>query len=341
MIFDYSYKPDQKDIVVSLLIDGCEDIYPDFETQLKTYTQNFGVTYLPLIEQHAPKYQYSLFRHLLVLVKTDDVEAAIQRCHQTYPNYNCISIGMVYSTENAMHQAKGTIDRLKQQYGDSVNFLRPDICQSEQWFCSDLKLLDNAICDTIRIKYHPQKMTEKPLGISEEARNYFDSMSKLYTKYHLYHRSASDGFFALRYKDGILITATKTYKNPLDCERISFIQDYDEKTNVLTYSGQYLPSSDSVEAWVVFKENPDITSIVHTHASERFTRNPKYQHKVVVPKGTYGDPNIGHQINQQVKKYTNDFLILEEHGEYFSFTQEPLQVSNTLENILKSETTLI
>tara|TARA_Y100000588_G_C14162416_1_gene885403 strand:+ start:50 stop:1078 length:1029 start_codon:yes stop_codon:yes gene_type:complete len=340
MIFDYSYKPSKEDIVVSLLMNNCGDIYQGFEQELREYTQKFDITYLPMADVDKEKYQNSLFRHLLILERSDNIDDAMNQYEKLFSSYNCISIAFIYSSTDAMNKAKDSIDRLKLVYGDRVNFLRPDTYLNNSWFCSRLKTLDNAICDTIRIKYNPKKISGVTPFITHEIKKWFNSMSEFYTNYKLYHRSASDGFFAIRYGDGILITSTKTYKNPLNCERISYIHDYDEKTNTLSYSGQYLPSSDSVEAWVVFQENSDITSIVHTHASDSITRNPKFKDKIKVAKGTYGDPLIGHEINKCIRNYLNDFFILEEHGEYFTFTLEPDEISRALENILQETVAL-
>ncbi|MFK5970606.1 MAG: class II aldolase/adducin family protein [Candidatus Marithrix sp.] len=139
-------------------------------------------------------------------------------------------------------------------------------------------------------------------------------------KNNLFHRSSTDGFISLRCSDGgFFITATKTDKIELDFNRISYVHSYDEESNVLTYSGSYLPSSDSVEASVIYTKMPDINAILHTHASPQFTRNPKFSNKIAVPPMRYGEPELGDRLVEffKSKNTCGDFAIMEDHGELF------------------------
>lgn len=334
MTFSYDKKPESKDILVTYLLDGAESFYEGIETDFESVGNRYGFQCLCANAIERSDYQHCLIKHIIILVKSDDVLKTMRQYEPLLSWYGCMSIGFVYSHSKVMREQGKVVEELKKKYGDHVNFLRPDKLLSENCYVSRLKILDNAVCDTIRIKYIPKQISQDIPNMSETYKHFFNEASRLYTDHKLYHRSPSDGFFAARYENGIYVTATKTYKNPLDLTRIAYVHDYDEETNVLTYSGPYLPSSDIVEAFIVMKNNPDISCIVHTHASELFTRNEDYRHKIQVGRGSYGVPEIGYQINQVIRANLNDFIIIEEHGEFFTYTHEPVEAIKKLSDFL-------
>lgn len=198
--------------------------------------------------------------------------------------------------------------------------MRPDeVCQNG-FVVSDIKLMDNIICDTIRLKYRAICLDDKSLydTIPQDVQQFFASAAKYYGKYKMYHRSNTDGYFAIRKPEGVYITATKTPKDEyLDFNRISLIISYDRHQNTIEYIGRYLPSSDAVEAFVVFANNPSLQHIIHTHDSQNFTRNCKNNRFVQVPPMHYGEPELGDLISATYKKTKASVVILQEHGEMF------------------------
>jgi hypothetical protein len=237
---------------------------------------------------------------------------------------NSLSMAFMYKTYEEMYSYRELVEKLKNISNDKVNFLLPDETDNKNGYLyvSEQKILDNAVCDTVRIKYIPQKSGDNITEIIQNYKNYFLQISSYFQKYSLYHRSPSDGFISLRINEGILITSTKTPKVNLDLSRISLIHSYCPKTNVLIYSGKYLPSSDSVEAITAYDSCIDIKSIIHTHASIRYTRNSIYLNKIKVHTKTYGTYELGLDISNNIKHYLDDFFIMKDHGEIFALRNE-------------------
>jgi hypothetical protein len=329
----YSYKPKLEDIIVSVFQHLQHPYYLTISDQIAAAGNRYGFRVkqdrLSVAEKNC------VLKHAIVIVSTEDVESETNKYVELLDEYNTISLVFIYSSLQKMLSYKNVIEKLKLQYNDRLNFLRPDLeLTSGEWVVSQEKLIDNSICDTVRIKYNPIKDNATQIALTQEYQDFFTQVSNLYTNYQLYHRSASDGFFAARLGEKFYITATKTYKNPLDLNRVSLVHYYDEQTNSLCYSGDFLPSSDVVEAAIVFSKNPEIISIVHTHASERYTRNPHFQDKIKVLRNSYGTPELGREINKVISAYLDDFIILEEHGEFFVMKGSLLEAPSKLEAML-------
>lgn len=88
--------------------------------------------------------------------------------------------------------------------------------------------------------------------------------------------------------------------------------------NTLKYRGQYLPSSDAVEAAIVMQKCAEVRSLIHTHASETFTRNPLLRYKVLVGRERYGEAPLGLEICRALDTVDDGFVIMEDHGEVFA-----------------------
>lgn len=241
------------------------------------------------------------------------------RTSKSFAGSNTASISFKYTGNTHFTEFSDKIEKLKNKYNDSINFLRPDIYFENSAYVSDQKIWDNSICDSVRVKYKPQCQFGN-FVVSEhlELSKYFERMSEIYKRLKLWHRSMSDGYFAVRFKSGFAITATKTYKFPLDTNRISFVKEFNENSNEIHYDGNFLPSSDSVEAAILFRECPSIDWILHSHASDQFTRNQKFLDRVLVPELPYGEPELGHALVDGLRNVNDGFVIMKEHGEVFS-----------------------
>ncbi|WP_159945012.1 MULTISPECIES: aldolase [unclassified Nocardiopsis] len=233
--------------------------------------------------------------------------------------YSVISVAFRYDDEAQMLSYADAVEKFKRLAADRINFLRPVADPDGAMSVPDDKLLDNSVCDSVRIKYRPVNTDPLPVVLDEQTKEFFQHASRAFQRYRLYHRSASDGYFACRPQGatGYFITATKSYKDPLDLRRIAFVEGYDEATNELRYRGAYLPSSDSVEASILMALRPEVSSIVHTHASEIFTRNPRFRDRVLVGIERYGEPQLGHLVHRALNLVDDGFLIMEDHGEVF------------------------
>jgi len=230
--------------------------------------------------------------------------------------YSSATICISYQNSSAFRDAGKTIDTWKLEFGPSINFLRPDD-RSDPVLPNYTKILDNSVCDTVRVKY---KAVRRNLSLDCPAtvRTFFNSCSSLYSDHELYHRASTDGFFCCKYDDLIFITSTRTNKIQFDISRTAVIHQYDEKTNEVTYSGPFLPSSDSVEACVLLSRMPHLTAILHTHASEKITRNPKMRSHILVPPLPYGERDLGHSIADALISRERTWGILDDHGEVFT-----------------------
>jgi hypothetical protein len=237
--------------------------------------------------------------------------------------FDSISIALVYNTATDMCVAAPIVDHWKVAYHDRVNFLRPDtVSTCGAWYVSEEKLLDNAVCDTVRVKYIPRCISHAPPVLGDYARQVFSLCSQIYAEYRMYHRAITDGYFAVRADSkSFLITSTKTVKTEVISERVSRVVHYDSAANELTYEGRFLPSSDAVEAAIVFEAHPAIRGLMHTHASSLFTRNARYESHIRVPQLPYGDPLLGNALAVALGDTDDGFIIMKEHGEVFALSE--------------------
>lgn len=231
--------------------------------------------------------------------------------------YGTASIALRYQSWEHARSFEEDIEAMKAASSDRINFLMPDSEDLGGIYVSSQKILDNAVCDTVRVKYVPKRVSGH-IAVPSEVASYFRACSRLFEEHHLYLRAPTDGYFAMKVRDGFFITATKTKKTDLDIDRISFVHEYDRENNQLAYSGAYLPSSDSVEAAVLLDQLPEISVLMHTHASKQFTRNPHFADRAIVPALPYGEPTLGIEVAKALSRLRDGFVIMREHGEIFA-----------------------
>ena len=315
-MIDYSVKPIREQVAVDLFAINDSARVLECARAMTVAGEQYGFVFSEVSDISQPRLSGLVLRHLICIADHPYDASLVGQIGRSLEMYDTASIAFRYEDARSMLLFSDQIERDKETYKGCINFLRPDEFCVDHCSVSLQKIVDNAVCDTIRVKYIPRRVGQM-LRLTSFEQNFFSRASHLYDKYQMYLRAPSDGYFALRRKDGFLITATKTLKTPLDLSRISYVRGYDEGANELEYEGPFLPSSDAVEASIVFRDNPEVTCIVHTHASDLFTRNPRYASKVLVPALPYGEPLLGHHIAGCVRT-GHDFVIMAEHGEIFA-----------------------
>ncbi|OGB83127.1 hypothetical protein A3F66_01715 [candidate division TM6 bacterium RIFCSPHIGHO2_12_FULL_32_22] len=322
-MFDYSYKALPEKVVVTVSSIGIpEDWQKKILIKLNQQGEKYGFSVACVKGNEDFNSQKNGELNLLICkIGTPYKEDIVEKLSSYLKRYQVISLAFTYSSFNEMMKYREHIEMIKRKFDDKINFLRPDsVNENNMYYVSDEKILDNAVCDSVRVKYQPKNLnrTIVELGYNQFIKDFFIMSSTLYEKWNLYHRSSTDGYFAIRSNNGFFITATKTNKVNLDFIRISFVHSYDEKNNVLEFSGEYLPSSDAVEASIVFKNLPNVSSIIHTHASDLFTRNISFSDRVLVPRLPYGEPDLGYAIVKALNAVSDGFIIMDNHGEIFA-----------------------
>jgi Class II Aldolase and Adducin N-terminal domain len=322
---DYS-RPLRPDEVVVCVVDPNRR-FPSLHEDVSVAGERYCFSVLHVEDQTTPlNLGGRLVRHAIIVDGLDDPRAAYDRHSEFLKAFSSATLAVSYSSVAAFLGSSDEVERLKAETGGRVNFLRPS-AESGQYRPALAKLVDNSVCDSVRIKYRPKRRSGDLTSLlGQEHLEFFRQCSRLYREHAMYHRAPTDGFFSVRLSgSSFFITATKTNKAGFDPRRISLVHRYDPETNELEYSGAFLPSSDSVEASLLFTNVPWIGAVLHSHASERFTRNPRYAHKVAVPPMSYGDAELGRRLVDYLKpRPGHDFLIMEDHGELFLSSDGPL-----------------
>jgi hypothetical protein len=319
-VFDYSRPLEASEVVVSFLDQTNLNLFLSLPKIIQNNAELYGFCFESIDKVISQDFNKYSLKHLIVVTDESDVSIATKKYKSWLKHYDTMTLAICYSDFQHYEQAGKVIDEFKKLYGDRINYLRPTYNKIGMWTPCPQKLADNSICDSVRIKYKAQKID---INIAQSIRAYapfFESCSNVFRKYQLWHRSPTDGFFAIRIGDSqkFLITSTKTNKINIDLNRIALIHSYDQANNIITYSGSFLPSSDSVEAAIVLNEISSISALVHTHASKLFTRNPLYEDKVKISPMSYGEPKLGKALVRELKNMLfDDFLIMADHGELF------------------------
>jgi hypothetical protein len=265
-------------------------------------------------------------KHIIIVGGIDNPQEITERYYSLISQCTSATICMTYSSRAAFLDASQEVEHLKSKYNGKINYLLPNVTKG-MYVPRKQKIVDNSICDSVRIKYKPQKINSLTKeNIPDDVKCFFSNISRIIKAYKLHHRASTDGFISIRdingNPDSFYISCTKTDKVNLDLDRISLVHTYNRGSNSLLYSGSYLPSSDSVEAAVLYQDCKAVNGIVHTHASKNFTRNSSYSDKIAIPPSSYGEPQTGSAISAFLNQSSFcDFIIMEDHGELFMSTQ--------------------
>jgi ribulose-5-phosphate 4-epimerase/fuculose-1-phosphate aldolase len=256
--------------------------------------------------------------HLIVVAQWRQWAEVSSHLELWLAKFDSVSFSLEYDTGGEFARSGAVVESIKASRGDRINFLMPVRNSDGAWRVPHQKVLDNAVCDTVRVKYTPKRLSECPPRLLDEELLFFKDASAAFAKYRLFFRSPTDGYIALRIRsDAFVITATKTDKITLNADRLCIVHGYDSAHNLLQYSGRFLPSSDSVEASIIFQRHPGIKALIHTHASDLFTRNPRHRGNVLVPALPYGTPELGERVSEALMVASPGWIIMEDHGEVF------------------------
>ena len=198
--------------------------------RLRQNGDTFGFTIVPVTSKSASS--SVKLRHLLV-VGLEPKEAFCEtRIESFLQDWTSVSIAACYASAEDVALAARMITYLKDKFKDRVNFLRPDLHSQERgWHVSAQKILDNAVCDTIRVKYSPCCISRERLLLPPIAKQFFHQCSEAYTRLSMFHSTDCDGYFAIKDSPtSFFITATKTPKRKLDFDRITRVISYDESS---------------------------------------------------------------------------------------------------------------
>lgn len=321
-LYKYDQKLSPQDVLV-LLIDE-KNYYSELERNITEFSKKYGFTFSTKISDLSNNY---IIKHTIIVDGLNKVNETVKKHKAIIDASNTVTLAISYSSAHSCRKAVSEIDALKAISTNNINFLRPTEGKDGFFKPTLQKLVDNSVCDSIRIKYEPVKINTGKYKLPSDVKDFFIDVSKTIKDKKLYHRACTDGFISIRDpndKNSFFITCTKTSKTELDLSRICKISSYNEDKNMIYYHGNFLPSSDCVEAAIVYSKLPKISAIVHTHASHLITRNPMFANKIAVPPLPYGEPSLGHKISEYIEKNdVEDFLILEDHGEFFIFNEKP------------------
>ncbi|KDM90561.1 hypothetical protein [Photobacterium galatheae] len=261
--------------------------------------------------------------HFIFRLKSSFSQDIISSILFTLPTaYKSISVAFSYEDESHAACYQDLIEKekvIREASLDCFNIMRPDTYYQGHFTVSPLKLVDNIICDTIRVKYTPVCISSESVAdtLPDEVKKFFYRAAELYDSYNMFHRSYTDGYFSIKFEGVVYITATKTRKDKnLSLDRVSVIHSYCQRDNLLHYSGAFVPSSDSVEAMIVY-QNSNAVELIHTHDSRRFTRNPNATMFPRIEPIEYGTVELGYKIVESISDNESNLIIMEEHGEVF------------------------
>lgn len=325
LIRNYDYRQTLPCHEVLVTLDDRAGYFEDLSKDMAFYGEKYGFSLREGYFNDEEKGAHSL-SHLILITGYEEGldfwnELKIE-LGQIKERYSSATVCISYKKSQDFNDARPIIDRWKSEFGASINFLRPDD-KKEPILPNYVKVLDNAVCDTVRVKYRPLRRSSE-FVLPEPVRDFFISCSELYQTYELFHRASTDGFFCCRHLNQIYITSTRTNKMNINLSRICQIHDFNEEQNEIVFSGPFIPSSDSVEACVLLKELPHVSAILHTHASDKITRNPKMKDHILVPPLPYGESELGYSIVNALKEKLRGWGILEDHGEIFLSSSEGL-----------------
>ena len=341
MKYQYQNPLKPEEVLVGLI--NKSGIYPSLPEEILKASKQYGFTFRLYETEKFNLDELSSFKlkHFIVCDGLDDPERVTTKYLELCDSLSSLTLAISYSSKENFDMSKSKIVLLKGKY-PKINYLLPSRVEGTYSYIPTIeKLIDNSICDSVRIKYQAKRQNEDIADtLTKEYKEFFLKASSLIAEKSLFHRAPTDGFISIRSPtQGFFITSTKTNKVDLDLSRVSYVENYDSKTNTLFYSGKYLPSSDSVEASILYERLPHIRAIIHTHASELFTRNPFFSNKIAVPPMRYGEVDLGMRLVDYFESQCfPNYAIMEDHGEIFVCSDErPNDCFYSIFNIIQSE----
>jgi len=205
---------------------------------------------------------------------------------------------------------------------------------------SYLKVFDTIYARTIRNKF---KATFKGNDIATytglDPRSQIAEMKQIgwYLRNEaLNHSDSFAGGIALRFGEGILVTASYTDKYQIESDRVCYVEKYIPEENEVYVVGNFPPSSESALSYLAFQEFPSSNLILHFH-DKRMTCNPKLNHYRTSGYNSYGEPAEAIAVVDKLKE-THNFAIAYGHGEFVlsSSFSEAKAVIARIQDLLKT-----
>jgi ribulose-5-phosphate 4-epimerase/fuculose-1-phosphate aldolase len=147
----------------------------------------------------------------------------------------------------------------------------------------------------------------------------------------LNHSDSAAGGIALRFGQGILVTASKTDKYHIENDRICYLVNYIPENNTVEYVGNYPPSSESALAYYAFREFNSANLILHFHYKPMTCAHSlqRYQTEEYISYGTFAEAKA---VAEKLRE-TQNFVIAKGHGE-FVFASDFSDAKATVDQIL-------
>ncbi len=184
-------------------------------------------------------------------------------------------------------------------------------------------ILDNIVCETIRLKYKATRdMTHGAADRLERAKTDTESLireiASIFHSFNLYHRDARDGAILIRHSKDILVSQTLSIKPILHPKDFSLITYADPERNEVRFAGQRLPSSDAPELLELMRlmENagqPLPKLVIHFH-HPTYTRSGQFTEHETNEEIEYGVFTSGHAILEELQVKDSNWLLLKNHG---------------------------
>jgi ribulose-5-phosphate 4-epimerase/fuculose-1-phosphate aldolase len=200
---------------------------------------------------------------------------------------------------------------------------------------SYLKIFDTIYARTIRNKFNAIKMDgEIANHTQQDPRSAIADMKEMgwyFRDMGLNHADSFAGGIAIRFAQGILVTASYTDKYQIESERICYVENYLPEKNQVNFVGNFPPSSESALSYLAFQQFPEANLILHFHYKP-MTCAPKLNYYRTDSYSSYGTLNEAEAVVQKFKE-TGDFAIAYGHGE-FVISSDFSYAKNRIDKIL-------
>jgi hypothetical protein len=185
-------------------------------------------------------------------------------------------------------------------------------------YASHMKVFDTIYARTLRNKFDAIQIEEDIATYTQlDPKSAIADMKQMgwYLRdRELNHADSFAGGIALRFGNGILVTASYTDKYQIESNRICYVRNYTSERNEVQFVGNFPPSSESALAYLAFQEFPSASLILHFHYKP-MTSNPKLSHYRTSRYASYGTLAEAEAVVEKLRE-TSDFAIAYGHGEF-------------------------
>ena len=174
MHYDYSWALLRDEVVVHLVDELC--LYPDLADSIAKASKRYGFQFESgacTLQAPVNRNKAVVLRHLIIIDGIDNPEFVTNKYSDLVQKCTSATIAVSYSSKSTFFRATQDVERLKLQYEGKINYLLPSLFE-EKYIPAKQKLIDNSICDSVRIKYVPKKTDElTEADIPTNIKNFF------------------------------------------------------------------------------------------------------------------------------------------------------------------------